>query len=524
MKKRLIFTLTLFCAVLTFTTASAQQYIHTKTFTVGHTRDISGLTFADDNTLISGDSNNSVQAWNVKTERRTWIKDVGAKVTAVAVPLHDPFYIAYSGWDNDNIRMRDTIDGDWRERLEGHTGFVQDLAFKPRSHILASASHDDTIRIWDTSKTHDLRHLRTLRGHTADVRAVDWSPDGQILASGSVDGTIRLWNPNTGVNFAILRGHKNGVLSVAFSPDSKLLASGSWDDTMIIWDVDSERKLYVRSDHTNDVFSVAFHPNEQLLASGSTDHTIRLWNPNTGQHIDTLHGHSTGFYALAFSPNGRILAGSDSNNTIRIWEQITVNVDVTGNGTVNVNDLVEVARNLGKSGTRADVNNDGIVDAKDLIAVVKAIDPDLAAPSVLAQKLLFTTAEIQQWIQNAKAAGIDAEGIAVLEQFLTALVQANPPKETALFANYPNPFNPETWIPYQLATPAEVTVSIHSAAGKLVRTLELGQLPVGAYQDKDRAAYWNGRNEQGEAVASGVYFYTLKAGDFAATGKMLIRK
>ena len=98
------------------------------------------------------------------------------------------------------------------------------------------------------------------------------------------------------------------------------------------------------------------------------------------------------------------------------------------------------------------------------------------------------------------------------------------PEITTLHTNYPNPFNPETWIPYQLAKPAEVRVSIYSADGKLVRTLELGQLPAGVYRDKSRAAHWDGKNEQGESVASGVYFYTLKAGDFAATKKMLIRK
>lgn len=90
--------------------------------------------------------------------------------------------------------------------------------------------------------------------------------------------------------------------------------------------------------------------------------------------------------------------------------------------------------------------------------------------------------------------------------------------------NYPNPFNPETWIPYQLAKTAEVTVSIHAVDGQLIRTLALGQLPAGVYQDKSRAAYWDGTNEQGESVASGVYFYTLKAGEFSATRKMLIRK
>ena len=98
------------------------------------------------------------------------------------------------------------------------------------------------------------------------------------------------------------------------------------------------------------------------------------------------------------------------------------------------------------------------------------------------------------------------------------------PKETSLLSNYPNPFNPETWIPYHLAKPAKVTITIYAADGKLVRTLMLGHQPTGVYQIKSRAAYWDGKNEVGEPVASGVYFYTLKAGDFTATRKMLIRK
>jgi predicted double-glycine peptidase len=98
------------------------------------------------------------------------------------------------------------------------------------------------------------------------------------------------------------------------------------------------------------------------------------------------------------------------------------------------------------------------------------------------------------------------------------------PAETSLLPNYPNPFNPETWIPYQLAKPADVNVSIYAADGKLVRTLALGHKQAGIHQNKSRAAYWDGKNAQGEPVASGIYFYTLKADDFTATRKMLIKK
>ena len=107
---------------------------------------------------------------------------------------------------------------------------------------------------------------------------------------------------------------------------------------------------------------------------------------------------------------------------------------------------------------------------------------------------------------------------------LTAQITVTAIRENALLANFPNPFNPETWIPYQLAKPTEVTITIYAVNGTLVRTLALGHQAAGRYQNRSRAAYWDGRNAFGEKVASGLYFYTLTAGDFSATRKMLIRK
>ena len=98
------------------------------------------------------------------------------------------------------------------------------------------------------------------------------------------------------------------------------------------------------------------------------------------------------------------------------------------------------------------------------------------------------------------------------------------PKETALLANFPNPFNPETWIPYQLATASNVQITIYDGFGILVRQFDLGHQPAGLYQDRSRAAYWDGSNALGESVASGIYFYTLITENFSATRKMLILK
>ena len=200
--------------------------------------------------------------------------------------------------------------------------------------------------------------------------------------------------------------------------------------------------------------------------------------------------------------------------------------DVDRDGTVNIQDLVEVAANLGETdGHPADVNGDGVVNIIDLTLVADASSKAAAAPAAHATTLENLTAtEVAQWIQEAQNANLTApvfqRGVEVLKNLLTLLV----PKETVLLANYPNPFNPETWIPYQLAAPAKVTLRIHAVDGSLVRMLSLGHKPVGIYQTRTRAAYWDGKNQIGEPVASGVYFYTLTAGDFTATRKMLIHK
>ena len=535
MKNLRLLTLTLvLTAAMAVTTATAQQYVHTDTLT-GHTAGttVRGIAFKDNGTLISGSTDNTLRAWDVTTGRQRWEKDVGNQVFTVALPSHNPHFIAYGGATNHDIRMRYSDDGDWRGQVEGHTGAVRTLAFKPNSYLLASGSSDKTIRIWNVGDNTNLRHLRTLRGHTNSVGEVAWSPDGRTLASASSDGTVRLWNPNNGINFAVLRGHTERVNNVAWHPDGRILASGSEDDTVRLWDPDTHGTLRVLPGHPGSVHALAFHPNGQTLASGGADSIMRLWNPNTGAHKTTLTGYRGGFVGvtIAFSPNGQILAGSRRGGGIGLWRLLTV--DVTGNGKVNVNDLVEVARNYGKTvgggaNRKADVNGDGKVDVDDILAVIEAVDAAAGAPALTQANIKIGSlqaADVQRWIRDAKAANADPAGIAALEQLLAALTRVEiPPRETVLLANYPNPFNPETWIPYQLSEAAAVTVTIHASDGKLVRTLDLGQVPAGIYQNRSRAAYWNGRNAQGEPVASGVYFYTLTAGDFKATRKMVIRK
>ena len=201
-------------------------------------------------------------------------------------------------------------------------------------------------------------------------------------------------------------------------------------------------------------------------------------------------------------------------------------VDVNSDGVVNIQDLVLIASSFGQTGeTAADINGDGVVNIQDLVLVAGAFGNVPAAPSLHPDALkMLTVSDVRQWLSRAQQLSItdltSQKGIRFLEQLLASLV----PKETALLANYPNPFNPETWIPYQLSKPAAVMITIYASNGHIIRQLSLGHQPAGVYQSRSRAAYWDGRNSVGEPVASGVYFYTLTTGDFSATRKMLIRK
>ena len=192
--------------------------------------------------------------------------------------------------------------------------------------------------------------------------------------------------------------------------------------------------------------------------------------------------------------------------------------------------LVKLARLAAFLDMLADVGPVGhtVADDDDIKLIARiALNAgnDDAAPAHSQIHAALSAQNLQHLVQQARQRNrFDAtyrRGLAALERILESLII---PEESALLPNYPNPFNPETWIPYQLASPAEVTLTLYDVTGRVVRTLHLGHQHAGMYRSKSRAAYWDGRNAQGEPVASGVYFYTLVAGEFAATGKMLIRK
>ena len=201
--------------------------------------------------------------------------------------------------------------------------------------------------------------------------------------------------------------------------------------------------------------------------------------------------------------------------------------DINNDGVVNTQDLILISNSFGMEPPehpKVDVNKDGKVDILDLllVAVHFGESNNLTAPSTRPYIRPEHSEVVEKWLTEARLAddgsNVFKQGIATLEHLINTAM----PLETALLANYPNPFNPETWIPYDLAEAANVYLHIYSAKGESVQQLSLGFQTAGTYRTRSRAAYWDGRNAAGEAVASGIYFYTLQAGQFKTTRQMVI--
>ena len=202
--------------------------------------------------------------------------------------------------------------------------------------------------------------------------------------------------------------------------------------------------------------------------------------------------------------------------------------DINGDGAVDDKDvdmlLLAVLSEL--TAAKYDVNGDGSVDAKDVREVNKNLDKGAAgAPALLGRKFSAVQRDrLQAQIDLLIATNDRSPATMKTLIYLQQLLAMARPEKTQLLANYPNPFNPETWMPYELATDTEVRLTIYNAQGVVVRVLQLGQQSAGYYTDRERAAYWDGRNALGEQVASGIYFYQLETDEMSSLRKMVILK
>jgi WD40 repeat protein len=215
-------------------------------------------------------------------------------------------------------------------QLTGHSGLVMAVAFSPDGNLLASASWDNTIRLWNTSDPNNPQPVgQPLRGHTRFVTSVAFSPDGKTLASSSTDKTVRLWNletPTDAKELTALSAGGGEFRLVAFSPDGRTLAAPADGRTVQLWDVTNRRAPHagaVLSGHTGPLTAIAFSPNGHTLASASNDKSVRLWDVTDPTHAQQVGPPLTGFtgttYAVAFDPASSLLAVSGVDGVIQLW-------------------------------------------------------------------------------------------------------------------------------------------------------------------------------------------------------------
>ena len=226
--------------------------------------------------------------------------------------------LASASWDN-TVKLWDVESSTllWAGR---QTGGITCVAFAPDGHLLASGGGDTLVHLWDPQSGTDVQRLA---GQGGAVYSLAWSPDGKLLASGCSDGSIWVWEPEVtepGTYAQILAGHTDWVTGLAFAPDGARLASAGFDGTVKLWDMSSGDCLQTFSWHRDRAHSVVWSPDGRTLASCSFDQTIWLWDAEEGRSRAVLHGHTAVIYAIAFTPDSRTLLSGSDDGTVRMWD------------------------------------------------------------------------------------------------------------------------------------------------------------------------------------------------------------
>ena len=392
------------------------------------------------------------------------------------------------------VRVWDTVTTEIIAEMQYDNGSYV-VALSPNGKYVAITHADRSISVWDVD-TATVKHI--LPG-AAWNRALAFSSDSRLVAAVTYSSLIRVWEVETGEKIAELAERDvgsgfSGFGPIRFSPDGKWFAASGYN-AIAIWDAQgfTLRHVIQGLSATNRYFnSLEFSPDSRWITgyTGRPEHKIKFWNIET-EKVD-LELSTGATITVGFSPDGRWFTTSIYSPDwagVQIWDTRTGQL---------LSELSSPYREVifSPDGKTVAVAYD---DRRIHLAPIEA-EPDISRITLVTAKPI---AGDSSWVPSDPSEVV---------------------KRDALLPNYPNPFNPETWIPYQLAAASSVRIHIYDPMGQRVRTLDLGQQPAGAYLSRNRAAYWDGRNALGERVATGVYFYRLETDDFTATKRMVIVK
>ena len=525
-----------------------------------------------------------VHLWDVATGTLRYTFEHGSIATVIAYSP-DGGTLATGDYGG-VVRLWDAATGAFLQELTGHTDHVTDVVYNPDGTTLASGSSDGTVLLWRLTPAS--APITFTPDSVADQTFTVGTVVNLTLPSatgGTAPYTYSLSPIPAGLQFDTTTQLLSGTpttatpaTSVTYTATDATGASVSLTFTITVTDAPATGITFVPNtiDDLTLTVNTPMDPLYLPLAEGGTSPYTYTLNPiPVGLSFDAatqlLSGTPTtvGTMPAVYIATDATGASAALNFIIAVIEDDPGDdaLDVNGDGQVTVLDLAMVALFYGTQvpagfSLAADVNTDGVVNLADLTVVAVAIDAAGGGANQLSlqevELALLIAAE--QAVELEAAAGAPGragtfggtvvlsarlaaqnvsnvlaaartdvrkpqKGFAVLEKFLALLTELTAtPETTALLPNYPNPFNPETWIPYHLATDAEVKMTIYNVRADVVRALILGHQAAGVYESRGRAAYWDGKNQLGEKVASGVYFYTLTAGDFTATRKLLIAK
>ncbi|MCL4298629.1 MAG: protein kinase [Anaerolineae bacterium] len=294
----------------------------------GHTDDLRGIDFSPDGTRLATASwDGTAKVWDAASGQELLTLSGHADRVNRVVFSPDGTRLATNSFD-DTIKIWDAAsDQELYTLLSGHEGGVFGLAFSPDGKHLATGNEDGTVQLWllppvakSANTSGEIKELFTLVGHTAGVAEVEFSPDGKHLATASSDQTAKVWDITSGQELLTLSGHTLDLNDLSYSPDGTRLATASWDGTVKIWDTATGQLLLNLTGHTSEVWDATFSPDGTRLATASPDGTAKLWDTTSGRELITLAGHTGSVRKVTFSPDGTHLATASVDGTARVWD------------------------------------------------------------------------------------------------------------------------------------------------------------------------------------------------------------